>query len=510
MSNLFKELGDPIDTEIAYNVGACLDIPTGQPRTGMKGEMITIGGVHYMNGIVGQGNVGKTALFLYMYVMVLARYIDAQGLIYDTENSLKRVRAYSVAMLLATELIINMGAAIPENPKDDDDADLEPVAPEDIDLVDGTSQYDLHRSAQFSAVDYIGDEMYALVKKILKARPTNKADYIDTPFLARKKGTCVRIPKPVMWGVDSLSMFQVEAVEEMKKEANIGNKAHNIIPMQNGKAKTQMLTELPVFGAKYNLCTFMMGHIGKQYQLDAMKPNKKLLATLKQDDAIKGVPEKFLFTPDNVFMVAGTRPLYNSSSDKTAKFPRDASNDAESTVDLQEMTVVSLRNKSGYAGAPFKLVMSQSQGILPTLSEFYNCQQHKRFGIGGTNVLMFMELYPSVSFTRNTVRSTIDSDEKLRNAMRLTSEILQIGEYWPMVPIEMIPKPKDLYNKIIELGYDWDELLTTRGYWTPDQYTNPVRFLSGYDLINMMHGLYVPYWMDKPTPKVKGASNAKS
>lgn len=507
MSDLFKELGTPIDTEIAYNVGGCLDIPTGQPRMGMKGEMITIGGVHYMNGIVGQGNVGKTALFLFMYVMVLSRYIDSQGLIYDTENSLKRVRAYSVAMLLATELIINMGAAIPDNPKADEessDDDIEPLTPADMELEDDTGQYDLRRSVQFSAVDFIGDEMYALVKNIVKKRPSNKADYIDTPFLARKKGECVRIPKPVLWGVDSLSMFQVDAVEEMKKGANIGNKAHNIIPMQNGKAKTQMLTELPVFGAKYNLCTFMMGHIGKQYQLDAMKPNKKLLATLKQDDAIKGVPEKFLFTPDNVFMVAGTRPLYNSSSDKTAKFPRDASNDSESTVDLQEMTVVSLRNKSGYAGAPFKMVMSQSQGILPTLTEFYNCQQHKRFGLGGNVTTMYMELRPTVSFTRNTIRTTINNDEKLRNAIRLTSEILQIGEYWPTVPQDMILDPKDIFKIIEDLGYDWDELLMTRGYWTPDQYTNPIRFLSGYDVLNMVHGLYVPYWMKKPTPKTKG------
>ena len=498
MSDLFKQLGTPRDTEIAYNVGACLDIPTGQPRVGMKGEMITIGGVHYMQGIVGQGNVGKTALFLYMYVMVLARYIDAQGLIYDAENSLKRARAYAVALLLAQELIINAGAKIPENPKETDEDDYED---HEIELEEDTGQYDLRRSAQFSAVDFIGDEMYARVKNIVRSRPENKADLMDTPFPARRTGECVRIPKPVLWGVDSLSMFQIEGVEVMKKEQNIGDKAHNIIPMQAGKAKTQMLMELPVFGARYNLCTFMMGHIGKQYQLDPMKPNTKLLATLKQDDAIKGVPEKFLFTPDNVFMVAGTKPLYNSASDKTPRFPRDAKDAGESVVDLQEMTVVSLRNKSGYAGSPFKLVMSQSQGILPTLSEFFNCLTHKRFGLGGNLQVMNMEFYPEVSFSRNTVRKEIDADAKLCCAIRLTSEILQIGEYWPTVPSSMVLDPKDLYKIIKDKGYDWDELLQTRGYWTPDQYTNPVRFLSGYDLLNMAQGLYTPYWLQKPSKK---------
>lgn len=495
MSDLFKALGTPRDTEIAYNVGACLDIPTGQPRMGMKGEMITIGGVHYMNGIVGKGNVGKTALFLYMYVMVLSRYLDAQGLIYDTENSLKRIRAYSVATSNAPELLVNPGFIIPENPKEEEGKEDAAPAIEDVEIKDDTGQYDLHRSAQFSAVDYIGDDMYALVKGLVKGRPENKADMMLTPFPSRKRGISTTIPKPVLWGVDSLSQLQIEAVEDMKKGKNIGDKAHNIIPMQNGKAKTQMLNELPAFGARYNLCTFMMGHIGKQHQIDPMKPNTKLLATLGQNDAIKGVPEKFLFTPDNVFMVANTKPLYNSSSDKTPKFPRDAKSTSESAVDLLEMTVVSLRNKSGFAGSPFKLVLSQSQGIQPTLSEFYNCQSHKRYGLGGNDTTMYCEIYPEVSITRNTIRKLIDRDPKLCCAIRLTSEILQIQEYWPTVSPDMILPMKDIYKIIKDKGYDWNELLQTRGYWTSDQYTNPVKFLSGYDLLNMVHGLYTPYWL---------------
>lgn len=490
--NLFESLGSPIDTEIAYNVGACLDIPTGQPRIGRKGEMVTIGGVHYLNGIVGKGNVGKTALFLYMYIMVLARYEDSQGLIYDTENSLKRIRAYAVALLLAEHLIVNKGNDIPDDPKaDEKDDDKEvPVA-----ATESSGQYDLHRSKQFSAVDFIGDEMFALMKKIVGSRKNNKGDLMDTPFYGKTIKDTLRIPKPVLWGIDSMSMFQVDAVEAMKGEKNIGDKAHNIIPMQSGKAKTQMLMELPTFGARNNMCTFMMGHIGKQHQIDPMKPNTKLLASLKQNDAIKGVPEKFLFTPDNVFMVSNTTPLYNSSSDKTAKYPRDAKDSLESKVDLQEITIVSLRNKSGFAGSPFKLVLSQSQGILPTMTEFYNCQVNKKFGMGGDNVNMFMEIYPEQKFTRNTIRTLIEEDPKLATAIRLTSEIRQMAEYWPSINPEMYLPMKQIHKVIEEKGYSWDELLQTRGHWLPDQYTNEVKFLSGYDLLNMVHGLYTPYWL---------------
>ena len=56
------------------------------------------------------------------------------------------------------------------------------------------------------------------------------------------------------------------------------------------------------------------------------------------------------------------------------------------------------------------------------------------------------------------------------------------------------------------MGYDWDVLLNTRGYWTLNQYSHPVPYLSTVDLLKMRKGLYKPYWMDKQetTKKKKG------
>ena len=55
--------------------------------------------------------------------------------------------------------------------------------------------------------------------------------------------------------------------------------------------------------------------------------------------------------------------------------------------------------------------------------------------------------------------------------------------------------PKELYEDIKKLGYDWNVLLDTRGYWTIDQYTNKVPFLSTVDLLKMRKGLYTPYFL---------------
>ncbi|MNE79272.1 hypothetical protein D3C80_1757380 [compost metagenome] len=55
-------------------------------------------------------------------------------------------------------------------------------------------------------------------------------------------------------------------------------------------------------------------------------------------------------------------------------------------------------------------------------------------------------------------------------------------------------EPKDLYAKIKELGYNWDELLDTRGYWDFEENKNPKQFMSTFDLLRMAKGEYVPYW----------------
>lgn len=176
-------------------------------------------------------------------------------------------------------------------------------------------------------------------------------------------------------------------------------------------------------------------------------------------------------------------------------YPRTP-DDKENTInELQYTNVLSLRNKDGISGSPITILMSQTEGILPSLSEYHHCKTNDRFGMIGNNVTSAMAFLPDEKFTRVNIRTKLRENELLRNAVRLTSEILQIKQYWPLFPSERIVSPEVLYENLKNMGYDWNELLQTRGYWTPDQYDNPVRFLSGADLLNMNAGLYKPYWM---------------
>lgn len=460
------------------NLGCLLDIPTGGPVIGLKGETITNGGFHPINGIVGEGNVGKTQLALYMYVILLGRYADAHGLVYDTETTLKKIRQIIAAETNAPHLLYT---------------DEEVIENDRID------EYDIKQSTFVTAVEYLGDEMYKLMKDKMSKRPTTKAAMLTSPFKDRD-GKPLQIQSPIAWMIDSFSLFQVSSMDEMK-ENDLGHSKRNMEAMRDAHAKNQLLLELPVLTAKHGLYTILTAHLGAQHQLDPRTPPKKILAYLSQKQKIKNVPEKFLFVPHNVFMVYGTNTLYNSSSDKTPMYPKHADVKKSSKhTDLTVANILSLRNKAGVSGSPFELIMSQTEGLLATLSEFHYCKTLGRFGYsvsGSGGVIMAMDLYPDETFTRITLRDKIREDEKLRNAIRLTSEILQISEFWAQTPRELLVSPKELYEGLKKQGYDWDELLMTRGHWTPDQYTNPVRFLSGMDLLNMYAGIYKPYWQKK-------------
>ena len=103
---------------------------------------------------------------------------------------------------------------------------------------------------------------------------------------------------------------------------------------------------------------------------------------------------------------------------------------------------------------------------------------------------------PDVSLSRTTIRNKIDSEPRLRRAINITSELLQLSIFNPELETQgLMCTPKELYEDIKKLGYDWNVLLDTRGYWTIDQYTNKVPFLSTVDLLKMRKGLYTPYFL---------------
>jgi hypothetical protein len=215
-------------------------------------------------------------------------------------------------------------------------------------------------------------------------------------------------------------------------------------------------------------------------------------------DKINGVTDKFFVLTSSCWHAINSSPLVNQST-KQVEYPRSKEDDVTGDTDLNLVTLTQLRSKSGPSGYTIDIVVSQSEGVKPGLSEFVYLKSRDRFGLDGNNVTYNLFLYPEVKLSRTTVRSKIDTDPKLRRALNITAELCQMYQFYRFIYEDLMP-PQDLYTKIMERGYDWDMILSsTRGWWTIDDDTHPLKFLSTLDLLKMANGKYHPYWMkDKP------------
>lgn len=455
--------------QVMINIGSLLDIPTGTYVKGFHGESILNGGLGNLTGVVGIGNNFKSTVLHYMFLTAMARMKNSFGNTYDTEINIHETHLQEIANRIAE--------------------------------LEGELVFETERWVITSKKEHSADEWYDILREFLIAKPKEKKMYVTTPFKGRDKINPLSIPLPTFTEVDSLSEFVTKNVMETQASNSLGESGANMIYMQQGQQKNRFLMEIPALaGAAYNY-TLMTAHIGTEFNLDPRNPAPKKLQHLKGGVKLKGVPEKFTFLMNNCWHCYNAAPLINQGT-KAPEYPRDSDDDLKGDTDLNEVIVRQLRSKSGPSGMAVTLIVSQTEGVLPTLSEFHHVKNSERYGLGGNVQNYYMELRPDVKLARHTVRNKIDSDALLRRAINITADMCQMSQLWHHLDEGLLCTPKQLYDDLIAKGYDWDVLLNTRGWWClkedePDQ----LPFLSTMDLLNMRQGTYHPYWLaeDKRT-----------
>lgn len=463
--------------KVMINIGALLDVPTGKFYKGRHGERILNGGLAFLTGVVGIGNNFKTTLMRYMSLTGLARMPGSNGNTYDTEVSAHEIR------------ISKLAAAIHELYGED------PFASGRWTLTDETV--------------YLGNEYYEIHKDFLKdKRKKAEKHMVETPFLDRD-GSCLMIIQPTFSEVDSFTEFKTEDVVKMQDDNELGESGGNTIPMRQGLAKLRFLMEAPgLNGGAYNYM-LMTAHIGKESTMQNAGPGGQVpivkLKHLKNGDKIKGTTDKFTFVMHNCWHSFNASPFTNDST-KGPEYPRSPDDNLKLDPDLNTVQIRNLRGKSGPSGMPLTLIVSQEEGVLSSLTEYHHLKDvGKYYGLGGSNISHYPELYPDCKIGRTTVRSKIDSDYKLRRALNIMSEMLQMSYLWHDIPEGVMCTPKELYDDLKAKGYDWDMLLgMTRGWWTiNNDYPNPYYFLSTMDLLNMRMGTYHPFWLEDDKKTIK-------
>lgn len=465
------------------NIGAGYDIPTGRFVKGQYGENILNGGLSFLTGVVGIGNQFKSTIMHYMILTAAARMGDTSYIVtYDTEINIHEWHLESMVKGIREFKGRNI-------------------------LEDGTWQIT-------DKIGQLGDVWFDAMKDYMQLKRKEAAKYsVKLPLLDRT-GKNIVIPAPTFAEIDSASEFVTQDVVRMQDENMLSDKGTNTVSLRQGMQKNKLLMELPALAGSSFTYFGLSAHLGDEFMMDPHAPPKKKLQYLQQGQKLKGVPEKFTFVMNNCYWCYSAIPLRNQST-KAPEYPRNSDDDLSGDTDLCEVTTRVLRSKSGPSGMPHTVIVSQSDGVRPDLTEFHYLKTHGRFGLEGNDRNYFHSFLPNIALSRTTVRQKLEQSYELRRAMNISSEWLQMINLWRSLPKEYIATPRELYDDLTAMGYDVPKLLkTTRGWWAPEGVHTDYFFLSSMDFLQMRTGEYIPYWFTeeekakidlkkaKPAPKV--------
>lgn len=446
-----------------YNVGAGLDIPTGEFIVGLYGEMINNGGLAPLTGIAAKPNYFKTALATHFQLSVMDVFEESTGGMYDTESSLRDRRIRELSLRFPT------------------------LAGMDLFALDNM------RFQITNKDNYMGDEWFDAIREFMMAKRKDRKNLLRrSPFPDRTGKANMMIMQPNMFGADSLTEFFTQGVADTLEEHGLSDSKRNMTAMNNGRAKAQMISELSQLASGSACPTILSAHIGDKIGIDGAPP-EKVMQYLKQGTKILGVTGKFMYLTNNCWFIVKA-DNYLSKDRAGAELPREGETNVKGETDLVELTICNLRGKAGAAGVPMTVLASQSEGVLSSLTEFQSLRANAYYGLEGGTSNYECVFKPGVRLSRTTVRTKLDNDPTLQRAIQFASEMRQIERFMGRQYANYFCTPQELFRSLKEKGYDWDELLATRGKWTTDNDKHPVPYLSTLDLLRMRVDEYKPYW----------------
>ena len=459
---------NPVSVKPMMNAGALLDIPTGTYITGEKGESILNGGIPSIIGTAGPGNSFKSTFIHYLSLTVADRYkysdINCPIHTHDTEDNMifnfPRLNKLATYMQYLTN---------------------EPL-------------YDASVWSVISKSEMASDKWIEVVHKKILEKIKNKKEYIIyNGYVNRLNGDKIKLPKPNIIEIDSFSELEPETTEDIVLDGKINNS--NTMFMQQGLFKAKVMKDLPRLANNSNTTFILTAHIGEEINMASgpfsPQPTKQL-QHMKAGQKIKGVVGKILYLSSHFYLITYSNTLINQST-KMPEYPLEKE---DNSTDLNIIKVKQLRSKTGPSGYVIEIVVSQVEGVLPSLTEFHYIKSD-RFGFIGNMVNYSLALYPDVKLSRTKIRTLINKDKKLRRAINIQSELKQMKTFMRQYR-NILCTPEELYEGIKEKGYDWDDILeNTRGWYTPNNYKGDLKFLSTLDLLKMRAGTYTPFWYKK-------------
>lgn len=453
-----------------FQISPLIDCITGTLVKGLRGEYILVGGFNAHMGLTGINNGNKTLILISLLAKMFQRLkhlgIDLQHL--DTENTTEMTRFIQIFR----------GIMLDEGFTHDE---IEELIPELASVFHLRNTADISANAWYDELDELGH-----------ARLKAKNDMFECPWRGLN-GEVLNKFLPHFAGIDSFSGLEPDVVTEKFMDANTaGSSDNNTMYLKDNMAKSQMLSRWVNTNPRHGVYMISTAHLGQNTSLDARSPPEKKNAFMKQNHKLLRVPASYYYYTSTLFFVNSNTPLLNG--DRVPQYPVDTDDKEKGDTKDMLLEILVLRNKFGPSGVFFNLVATQNKGINWSLSEFHNIRT-RRFGFTGNDQNYVLDLLPDVKLSRTTVRTKLIENPKLRRAVEITTEIYMMQRYmYDSIPKKYRGDMSEVVEGLKSWGWDLDMILNTRGYWTPDNYDHPIPHLSGYDILRMSKGEYVPYW----------------
>jgi hypothetical protein len=174
--------------------------------------------------------------------------------------------------------------------------------------------------------------------------------------------------------------------------------------------------------------------------------------------------------------------------------------------DLKKVTYTQWRAKSGPTGIKITLIFSQEEGLLAGLSEWYylkEIMQKNPWGWERSGNFYSLDILPEVKFQRTTIRNMVEDDRRLARAMAMTAQICYLYNNTVRLPAHLRMTGKELYQAIIDQGYDWDEILDkTVDWWMfeEDKAHFNKETLTVWSLLEMAADRWEPKFLTRKKP----------
>lgn len=478
---LLRATGIPQNREIRFraNVGSTMDIPTGRWHNGKYGESLMNGGIPLYFGIAGKANNFKTTTLADLIAIIMSRYCNMQSQCQwlDEEETSDMAR---IARIMSRKPGFERYRNNPMG-----------IFSDQMLLVTDSSAQSANKW---------WEQLQEFIDNKVKDKRWNMAtEFVDI------NGNFIEFQLPSLSAVDSISELETDNITAMRDKTEVGDKEAQTLYMRQGLSKDRIIREARTLSSRGTHFIGMTAQWGED-KADIGGPpgaqKARKMNTIRPGEKIRGVPDSFLYLPQQVWLINGSENLKDDSR-TGAEFPLDMDSSVEN-LDLWRCPASMVRSKTGMSAFTLDLIVSQNRGLQPTLTEFFHVfRKKKRWGIEGSGQYYTFDLMPELKLQRTEVRRRIDENAALRRAINITSEIAQIGDYdvdWS----SRIPPMKDLRARIESKGYDWKTLLDTRHYFTFNAHKDKeLPFLSSMDLLKMFYDEYEPYWYDKSTNGVR-------